>query len=65
MIDHSNRQPHEAAITMAFFAFGQLLQWLGEPQNMTVVKDSLSIISFSVSIVVGIRSLMKKQRKQS
>lgn len=65
MIDQNNRHPHEAVITAAFFAFGHIFQWLGEPTNMAILKDSLSIVSFSISIIVGIRSLMKKQKKQS
>lgn len=65
MLESSNKHPHEAVITASFFALGQLLQWFDNPDHMQMAKDVLSIISFSISIVVGIRSLMKKSRKQS
>lgn len=64
MIDTSPRQPHTAIATASFFFLGQFIQWFGDPNNLQYVKDFLSIISFMISIIVGLRSLIKKSQKR-
>lgn len=67
MVDHSDREPIAAAVTISAFCFGQALQWLGDPQHLQLIKDVLSILSFAISIAVGIKTLQHKfnKRKQS
>lgn len=64
MVDQNNREPAAAAATIAFFSLGHIFQWFGEPHNLQLIKDVLSIISFSVSIVVGIKTLQHKFNKR-
>jgi hypothetical protein len=63
MIDGSQRQPQGAAISFSFFAIGQVFQWLSEPTVVQALKDYLSIISFLISITVGLISLAATIRK--
>lgn len=67
MVDQHNREPLAAVMTISFFSLGHAFQWLGEPDNLQLIKDVLSIISFIVSITVGIKTLQHKfnKRKQS
>jgi putative Mn2+ efflux pump MntP len=64
MIDNNNREPYNAVIAGSFFIFGQIIQWFGDPNNLQYIKDFLSIISFVISIIVGLRSLIKKSKRR-
>lgn len=64
MVDQDNREPIAAAITISFFCLGQAINWLGDPQHVQLVKDWLAILSFVVSIAVGIKTLLHKFNKR-
>lgn len=64
MIDQHNREPISAAITISFFWLGHAFQWIVEPENLQFIKDILSIVSFVISIAVGIKTLQHKYNKR-
>lgn len=59
-IDSNQNEPITAATTFAFFGIGQLL---GSVETLKEINTVLSTLSFVVSIIVGIVTLVKAYQR--